>query len=132
MKESFWGAAVVGVGIFSIVFIYFFQSLTNVDEHNYHLLKEAVEASMVDAVDLAEYRRSGAIKIDSEKFSEVFIRRFAQSSTLSRVYNIEVLDINETPPKVSLRVRSAESTSLAGEVMEFSISNSIDAILELS
>ena len=39
MKESFWGAAVVGVGIFSIVFIYFFQSLTNVDEHNYHLLK---------------------------------------------------------------------------------------------
>ena len=40
MKESFWGLAVVGMGIFSIFFIYFFQSITSTDEHNYHLLKE--------------------------------------------------------------------------------------------
>ena len=44
MKESFWGAMVVGLGLVAIFFIYFFQSVTNVDEHNYHLLKEATES----------------------------------------------------------------------------------------
>lgn len=130
MKESFWGLAIVGVGIFSIFFIYFFQSITNTDEHNYHLLKETTEAAMLDALDLAEYRKSGKIKIDTEKFVENFLRRFAQSATLSRTYKVEFYDINETPPKVSLKVSSTEATGITGEIMNFNISNSIDAILE--
>ena len=130
MKEPFWGAAIVGVGLFSIFFIYFFQSITNTDEHNYHLLKETTEAAMIDALDLAEYRKSGIVKIDTEKFVENFLRRFAQSAALSRTYKIEIFDVNETPPKVSLIVSSSESTGLAGEMMEFNISNSIHAILE--
>ena len=131
MKESFWGAAVVGAGIFSIFFIYFFQSITNTDEHNYHLLKETTEAAMVDAIDLATYRESGEVKIDREKFIENFLRRFAESATLSRTYKIEIYDINEEPPKVSLKVSSTESTGITGKILEFNISNSIDAILEL-
>ena len=131
MKESFWGAAIVAVGIFSIFFIYFFQSLTNTDEHNYHLLKETTEAAMLDAVDLAEYRKSGNVKIDREKFIENFIRSFSQNVTLARTYKVEFYDINETPPKVSLRVSSAEKTAMVGEVYEFNISNYIDAILEV-
>lgn len=130
MKESFWGAAIVGVGIFSIFFIYFFQSITNTDEHNYHLLKETTEAAMIDALDLAEYRESGTIKIDTEKFVENFLRRFAQSAALSRTYKIEIYDVNEVPPKVSLKVSSSESTGISGQIMEFNISNQIDAILE--
>lgn len=130
MKESFWGVAVVCVGLFSIFFLYLFQSITNTDEHNYHLLKEATEAAMVDALDLAEYRESGTIKIDREKFVENFLRRFAESASLSRTYKVEIYDVNETPPKVSLKVSSSESTSITGEVIEFNISNSIDAILE--
>lgn len=130
MKESFWGAAIVGVGIFSIFFIYLFQSITNTDEHNYHLLKETTEAAMIDALDLAEYRESGIIKIDREKFVENFLRRFAESATLSRTYKIEIYDVNEIPPKVSLKVSSTEATGITGEIVEFDISNSIDAILE--
>ena len=131
MKESFWGAVIVVVGIFSIFFIYFFQSLTNTDEHNYHLLKETTEAAMLDSIDLAEYRKSGTIKIDREKFIENFIRRFAQSVTLARTYKVEFYDVHETPPKVSLRVSSAEKTAMVGEIYEFNISNYIDAILEV-
>lgn len=131
MKESFWGAAVVGIGIVAIFFIYFFQSITNTDEHNYHLLKEATEAAMYDALDLAAYRNDGTIRIDREKFAENFLRRFAESATLSKTYKIEIFDINEEPPKVSLQVSSSESTSLTGEVMEFTISNRLDAILEV-
>lgn len=131
MKESFWGVAVVVAGIVAIFFIYFFQSITNTDEHNYHLLKEATEAAMYDALDLAEYKKSGTIRIDREKFAENFLRRFAESATLSRTYKVEIFDINEEPPKVSLRVSSSESTGLTGENLTFEISNKHDAILEV-
>ncbi len=130
MKESYWGAAVVALGILAIFFIFFFQSITNTDEHNYHLLKEATEGAMYDALDLAAYREDGVIRIDREKFVENFLRRFAESALLSNTYKIEIYDVNETPPKVSLLVSSTESTSMTGEIMEFSIQNRLDAILE--
>lgn len=130
MKETFWGVAVVALGLLAIFFLYFFQSITNTDEHNYHLLKEATEAAMYDALDLASYRESGIVRIDREKFVENFLRRFAESATLSKTYKIEIYDVNELPPKVSLKVSSSETTGLTGEILEFDISNRIDAILE--
>ncbi len=130
MKESFWGTAIVAMGVLAIFFILFFQSVTNTDEHNYHLLKEATEAAMFDALDLAAYRESNIIKIDREKFVENFLRRFAESAVLSNTYKIEIYDVNEIPPKVSLMVSSSESTSLTGDIMEFDISNRLHAILE--
>lgn len=130
MKESFWGAAVVAVGIVSIFFIYFFQSITSTDEHNYNLLKETTEAAMMDAVDLSAYRESGIVRIDREKFVENFLRRFAESATLSMTYKIDIYDVNEEPPKVSIKVSSSQTTTLTGEVMTFDISNKVDAILE--
>ena len=130
MKESVWGIFIVGVGIFMIFFIYFFQSLTTTDEHNYALLKETVEAAMYDSVDLAAYKANGDIKIVGEKFVESFIRRFADNANLSRVYKVEIMDISETPPKVSVRLSSSETTNLTGEILTFDISNSIDAIFE--
>lgn len=130
MKESFWGTAIVAIGVLAIFFILFFQSVTNTDEHNYHLLKEATEGAMFDALDLAAYRESGVIRIDREKFVENFLRRFAESAVLSSTYKIEIYDVNEEPPKVSLMVSTSESNSLTGEVIEFDIVNRLDAILE--
>lgn len=131
MKESFWGAAVVAMGIVAIFFIYFFQSITNTDEHNYHLLKETTESAMMDALDLAAYRKDRTIRIDREKFVENFLRRFAESATLSNTYIIKIYDVNEEPPKVTLQVESAQSTTLTGEKLEFNISNRLSAILEV-
>jgi len=130
MKETLWGTLIVGVGIFMIFFIYFFQSLTNTDEQNYALLKETVEAAMYDSVDLAAYKANGDIKIVGEKFAESFIRRFADNASLARTYQVEIMDISETPPKVSVRLSSSETTNLTGEILTFDISNSIDAIFE--
>ena len=123
MKESFWGLFIVGVGIFMIFFIYFFQSLTNTDEHNYALLKETTEAAMYDAFDLAAYRATGDIRIIGEKFTESFVRRFAENANLSRKYVVEILDISEEPPKVSVRVSSTEKSNVTGEIINFDISN---------
>ena len=130
MKEAIWGYAIIALGILAIGIIWFFANITKTDQHNYNLLKETVEASMFDAVDLAEYRKTGDVVIDEEKFVENFIRRFAESAELSQIYEIEIYDINTSPPKVSLRVSSAQDTTATGEVVEFNIVNNIDAILE--
>ncbi len=130
MKESLWGWAIVMAGIVAIFFVYFFQNVTNTDEHNYNLLKDVTEAAMLDAVDVASYATSGVFVMDREKFVENFIRRFAESATLSRTYIIKIYDVNETPPKVSIEVSSTEKTGITGEILEFDISNRLDAILE--
>lgn len=130
MKESFWGIMIFVFGIVAILIVYFFQSMTNTNEHNYVLLKEVTEGAMVDAIDLAHYRKTGEVRIDQEKFVENFVRRFAQSTQLSRTYVIKIYDINEEPPKVSLQVSSTESTSVTNEILDFDIVNRLDAILE--
>ncbi len=130
MRESVWGYAVIALGIIAIGIIWFMSTVTNTDQHNYNLLKETVEASMYDAVDLAAYRKDGTIKIIEQKFLENFIRRFSESAELSNTYVIDVYDITETPPKVSLRISSTKSNSSTNEVIEFDVINNIDAILE--
>lgn len=130
MKESFWSIMIITIGIVSVAFIYFFQTITTEDEQNYTILKETTEAAMYDAVDLAYYRKTGEVKINREKFVENFIRRFAESVSLGNTYVIEIYDVNETPPKVSLKVSSKEKSNVTDEVMEFNIVNKIDAIME--
>lgn len=130
LKESMWGYAIVTLGILAIGVIWFFASATRTDQNNYNLLKETTEAAMLDALDLAEYRKNGTIKIDEEKFVENFVRRFAENADLSNEYRIEIYDVNEKPPKVSLKVLSKEETTSTGELVEFNIVNNIDAILE--
>ncbi len=131
MKESIWGWAIVVIGIVSIFFVYFFQNITNTDEHNYNLLKDITEAAMIDAVDKASYKE-GVLFMDEEKFAESFVRRFAESATLSRTYVIKIYDIVSSPPKVSLEVSSTEKGNMTGgEILEFDISNRLDAILEI-
>ena len=133
MKESFWGVMILLLGVVSIFLIYFFQNVTNTSEHNYELLKETTEAAMYDSLDLAAYRDTGVIKIDTERFLESFIRRFAQNASLSHTYHIDVYDVNEVPPKVSLKLQvggSETSTTLTGDKTQFNITNKIDAILE--
>jgi len=135
LKESIWGYAIIILGIVAVGIIWFFANTTRTDQHNYNLLKETTEAAMMDALDLAAYRKDGTVKIEEEKFVENFIRRFAQNADLSNTYVIEIYDVNEEPPKVSLKVSSTEETNAAtmlpdGEVFEFDIVNNIDAILE--
>lgn len=130
MKESFWGVFIISMGLIGIAFVFLFQNITNTDEHNMQLLKETTEAAMYDAVDLGAYRKDGTVKINREKFVENFVRRFAENASLARTYVIEIYDVNEMPPKVSLKVSSTEKGNVTGEIVTFDIQNKIDAILE--
>ncbi len=130
MKESFWGIFVVFLGVTSIFFIVLFQNLTNTDEHNSQLLKEVTEAAMWDAFDYSAYRANGIVRIHREKFVENFVRRYAESASRSRQYEIKFYDVNEYPPKVSLSVTSGVVGVNGSTKVTFDLTNSIDAILE--
>ena len=137
MNQSFWGVLVVMLGVAALLLIVFFQTITNTDEHNSQLLKEVTEAAMWDAFDYASYRDTGEIRIDREKFVENFSRRFAESASKSYKYDIQFYDINEKPPKVSVKVTSKQTGNPAGvlggsnEPTTVVLNNRIDAILEV-
>lgn len=130
MKESYWGAIIIAFGVVAIIFVYFFQNVTSKEQQGYNLLKETTEAAMYDAIDQVEYQKNGNVRINAEKFVENFTRRFAENASLSNTYVIEIYDINEFPPKVSLLVKTAEKNKGKGEIVEYNIENKIDAILE--
>lgn len=131
MSESFWGTFIIGAGVFIIGLIFFMQKVTNTSEQNYTLIKETTQAAMQDAFDYASYMVDGkTIRINREVFVESFIRRFSQNASLSNTYVIEFYDINEYPPKVSLKVKTKEGKYIADQEITFDITNQIDAILE--
>lgn len=115
--------AILTFGIINIV-----QNYQNSSELDYYLLEETTEAAMIDAVDISYYRTTGLIRMDREKFLESFVRRFAQNVNQDRNYKVRVIDLNETPPKVSVQVGSSTVATFAGD--DFDIVHRIDAILE--
>ncbi len=131
MHESFWGSFIISAGVLIIALIFFMQKITNTQEQNYTLIKETTQAAMKDAFDYASYMKDGkTIRINREAFVESFIRRFAQNASLANTYVIEIYDVNEYPPKVSLKVKTKEGAVVANQEIEFDITNQIDAILE--
>ena len=126
------GMVLVGIIILSVLTLAVVNIVENYqtgNELDYYLLEETTEAAMIDAIDMGYYRTSGGIlRMDREKFLESFVRRFAENVNREQNYKIRVLDLNETPPKVSVQVGSSTVATFAGE--DFDIVNKVDAILE--
>ncbi len=126
------GMQIVGIIVLSLLAlgaINLVINYTSGNELDYNLLKDTTEASMLEAVDLDFYANSnGQIRMDKDKFVESFVRRFAESVANNRDYHIQILDVNETPPKVSVKVESGTVATFNGERAQ--IVNKIDAILE--
>src|SRR5574344_1147721 len=123
MKEAFWGALIIILGMFGIVVINLFQKVTVNNDEVYYITKEVAEASMIDAIDLTYYRLNGDIRIVEDKVVENYVRRFANNITNYANYEITIQDVNETPPRISVKVRTG-LTSLQGD--NFGIVNRID------
>lgn len=132
MKESMWAVSFIVAGIIGIGFIFLFINITTNDQNDYYLLKEVTEASMLDAVDVDYYRYHGKFRIVREKFVDSFIRRWSTSSSSGDV-QIDIIDVIEMPPKVSLSVTTSSGTygfTNDSSQNDFAIFNKIDAILE--
>lgn len=137
MHESFWGTFIISAGVLIIGLLFFMQKLTNNNEQVYTLLKETTEAAMMDAVDYNSFYKDTdngikIVRINREAFVENFIRRFSQNASLANTYVVEFYDINEYPPKVSIRLKTKQGGVVADQEFEFDVTDQIDAILELS
>lgn len=137
MKWSFASVGLVAAGLVGVVIILLFQNLTVNNEEDYYLLKEILEASMIDSVDLAYYRDTGKLKIVQEKLVENFTRRFAESANVlnTQNYSIEFYNVMEKPPKASVRIVTdiGEYTIYGNHLdpEEYSVANTLDGILEI-
>lgn len=130
------GMLTVGIILLSIIALLLINVLTNFStgsEVDYYLVKETADAAMTDALDKTYGRNCGLYRIDKEKFVESFIYRFANNVDNTRKYDLRFYDINEVPPKVSVKVDSLTVLGFKANDMDAqsaSISTSYDAILE--
>ncbi len=119
----------VGIIMFSLLALFainVIQSYATGSELDYYLLKETTEASMVDALEENTFRTSGQMRMDKEKFVESFIKRFAQEVEKNRNYRIGFYDLNEMPPKVSVKIESGTMYSFPGQNDNFADGTKLD------
>lgn len=137
MKWSFANVSLLIFGLFGILVVTFFNELTVSNEQDYYTLKDAVEASMIDAVDVTYFRLTGSIKINQEKFVENLTRRFSEVATFGEGnYNLEFYQISESPPKVSVRVVDATNSynifgTFGTDPTQINIVNEVTAIMDV-
>lgn len=133
MSKAFLTIGIILMAILGFYSISIVSGQQSSSELDYYLLKETTEASMHDAVDLTYYREFGALRMDKEKFMESFVKRFAVAVDGTRDYNIKVYDINETPPKISIKVTSSKESktiTALGGTNAVDITTNADMILE--
>lgn len=132
MKESVWAWWFLVLGLIIMSVVVLITDMTTTYDQNYHLLKEISEASMMESVDYAYYRKYGDLRINSEKFMENFIRRYSEVITINKTSTISFYDIIESPPKVTVEVSTRSSQILIESASTtFAITNKLDAILEM-
>jgi len=141
MKYTFLAFGMLMFGMFGLIFIVMFQSITVNNESEYYVLKEAMEAAMLESVDLACFRNSntggcnGTLKISEQKFVENFTRRFAASVTgdVSK-YTIDFYDIIEDPAKATVVITGTTQSYMLNSKDSkdsFDLVNNLTGILEL-
>ncbi len=131
MKNAYWAYWLILLGIVIVVIMLLVQNLTTTSTQDYYLIKEITEASLVDAVDYSYYRDYGEIKINKEKFYESFLRRFAETASLSTTYTVSFYGVYEAPPKASVEIKSkSNSFNVVGDATSLDMVERIDAVLE--
>ena len=87
-----------------------------------------VRWNLEDSIDWSFYRKHQLYRIEKEKFVESFLKRFANNVDNTRTYNVKFYDINEVPPKVSVKVDSLTVLSFDGKAAN--IETKVDSIIE--
>lgn len=157
MSSSMWGYFILLIGVVGFIVLLLFGGFSSKNEQNYYSLKEVTEGAMMDSIDQNAYDvgltqievdknkesihcvsgQPGTIRIVKEKFVENFIRRFAENSNLNTDYKIIFYDIDECPPKVSLKIVSKQESKSVNKIFDYNsgddnleIINNLNAILE--
>ena len=137
MNKGILTIGIIFLGLVALLLLQVLNSYSTGSELDYYLVKETTDAAIEDALDPIYYSTCGIYRIDKEKFVENFLYRFANSVDSTRSYTVGFYDINEAPPKVSVKVDSMttlsfKSTDDAGNEKKeaANITTSYDAIVE--
>lgn len=131
MKNAFWAYWLILLGIVIVVIMLLVQNITTTSTQDYYVIKEITDAALIDAVDYSYYRTYGEVKINKEKFYESFMRRFAETASLSTTYTISFYGVYEAPPKASVEIKSkSNSFNVMGDATSIDMVEKIDAIVE--
>ena len=143
MNKGMLSVGIILLGLIALLLISVLTNYSTGSELDYYLVKETTDAAMEDSIDLLFYRNCGLYRIDKEKFVESFLYRFSDSVDNTREYKLAFYDINEVPPKVSVKVDSLTVLSFnapegmkdkdgndVGGKQAADITTSYDAILE--
>ena len=132
MKESLWGYWLILLGIMVVSVMILLQNYTTTNQQDYYLAKEVTYAAMYDAIDYGYYKKHGELKIIKEKFVENFVRRFAESATLNKTYEVNIYTIYELPPAVSIEIKANTGDFIIGnESTNMGVTTRLTEILEL-
>ena len=129
MKESMWGYwfIVLGLSIMSIMILV--QNYTTTNEQDYYLIKSVLESSMYESVDYAYFRDTSRIRMNSEKFVENFVRRFAESVNINKTYEINFYQIYEDPPAASVEIKTDGDAKNGDVEADDTVTNRLTGIL---
>ncbi len=136
MKYAYLSFGLIFVGMLGLAFITFFQNVTINNESEYYVLKESVEASMYESIDMSYYIQTGKLKIIEQKFVANCTRRFYESiEGNGDSYSLAFYDIMEKPPKVSVVATSKTDNyqlKYNSDTTSADIQNKLSGILEFS
>ncbi len=139
MKESYWGYWFIILGIFIASVMMLTNDATTSNTQDYYQLKEVANSALYDAIDYRYYAQTGQVRILKEVFVENFLRRFAETVSVTDSYNVQFYDLYESPPKVSVKISTTTAgfiigrdvdTSEGSAVTDLDVVNSIDLIVE--
>ena len=134
MKESFWGYLILLFGIFIVVIMIIIRDYQTTNDEDYYIMKEVTQAAMIDAIDYAYYREHNDLRIIEDKFAENFLRRFAESMSSNKTYKIQLFEISENPPKVSVKITTSTGEYVVEQeqgAVDFGVINILSAILDM-
>lgn len=129
MQSSYWGYWLVVMGVAIVGLMISVQGITTTTTQDYYSLKEIAEASMLESVDYGYYRDYNEIKINKEKFMEVFIRMLAETMNSTDTYEVNFYALYEAPPKVSVEIKSNSGTNFVSS--GYDVTSRVDAILQI-
>ncbi len=129
MNKAMLSVGIIILSITALALINLIVNASTSSELDYYLVKETVEAAMIDAIDSpATGENVSVVRMDKEEFVESFVKRFAMNVDPTREYTIGFYDLNETPPKASVKVGS--STLITFENTSADIVTQVDSIIE--
>lgn len=128
MNKGMLGVGIIVMGLIALLMVNIVSNYSTGGELDYYLLKETSEAAIEDSLDRDFQVSYGLPRMDKEKFVESFLRRFAENVDATRTYDIKFIDLNEIPPKVSVKIDS--NTVLTYNNDTTTISTQIDQIVE--